>query len=444
MSDTLATIGDWISGQRWFSGKGHQPRLRVLSDETIPSDETAATIRILLVMDDEGHTPTLYQVPIVERAELQPAQRPHLIGQTDEGVYLFDAPHDHAYTRALLTRMAPELVSGLDITGTAVLSAEQSNTSIVYSVDGVPSIICKVFRALHHGENPDVTLQSALSRAGSTAVPAFVGELHSEWDDIGQPNGRAFGHLAFAQEFMTGAADGWAVALRYASAGDDFSDLSRALGEKTAEVHRVLAEVLPTSDPAPADIDAFLGSWRGRLAQATAAVPALLEHAEAIDRIYERATRTEWPRLQRVHGDFHLGQALLVPDRGWVLVDFEGEPLRPMHERDRPDVALRDVAGMLRSFDYAAGSTPGLPPEWAPDCRAAFLEGYAAGSGIDLDARQSLLAAFELDKAVYEAIYEALNRPDWLAIPLHGIETLLAADAAADGASTVAHGSSAS
>jgi len=133
-----------------------------------------------------------------------------------------------------------------------------------------------------------------------------------------------------------------------------------------------------------------------------------------------------------------------VPDRGWVLVDFEGEPLRPMHERDRPDVALRDVAGMLRSFDYAAGSTPGLPPEWAPDCRAAFLEGYAAESGIDLDARQSLLAAFELDKAVYEAIYEALNRPDWLAIPLHGIETLLAADAAADGASTVAHGSSAS
>jgi len=433
MSNTLGCIGDWISGQRWFSGKGHQPKLRILSDETIESDEPGTGIRVLLIMDDEGHSPTLYQVPVVERRELQPAQRPFLIGRTDEGVYLFDGPHDPAYTRALLKRMAPDLYASVDITGTAVLSAEQSNTSIVYSIDGVPSIICKVFRALHHGENPDVTLQSALSNAGSTAVPAFVGELHSEWDDIGQPDGRAFGHLAFAQEFMTGADDGWAVALRAAAAGDDFSALARALGEKTAEVHRVLAEVLPTSEPDAAAVAEFTASWRGRLAQASAAVPALLESTDAIDGIYERATRSRWPRLQRVHGDFHLGQALLVPDRGWVLVDFEGEPLRPMHERDRPDVALRDVAGMLRSFDYAAGSTPGLAPEWAANCRTAFLEGYASGSGIDLAADHALLAAFELDKAVYEAIYEALNRPDWLAIPLHGIEALVAADAPARG-----------
>ena len=426
MSDTLGCIGDWISGQRWFSGKGHQPRLRILSEQTLPSDEPDATIRILLVMDDEGHTPTLYQIPIVERSAVQPAERPFLIGQTDEGAYLFDGPHDHAYPRALLKQMAPELYAEIDITATSVLSAEQSNTSIVYSVDGVPSIICKVFRALHHGENPDVTLQSALSNAGSTAVPAFVGELHSEWDDIGQPGGRASGHLAFAQEFMTGAADGWAVALRFAAAGDDFTALARALGEKTAEVHRVLAEVLPTSEPTPADIEAFAASWRDRLAQASTAVPALLERADAIDRVYAGATGARWPRLQRVHGDFHLGQALLVPDRGWVLVDFEGEPLRPMHERDRPDVALRDVAGMLRSFDYAAGSTPGLPPEWAADCRTAFLEGYASESGSSLEGDRPLLAAFELDKAVYEAIYEALNRPDWLAIPLHGIELLTA------------------
>jgi maltokinase len=425
MSDTLGSIGEWISGQRWFSGKGHQPRLRVLSDQEIPTDDPGARARILLVMDDEGHTPTLYQVPLVERTELQPAQRQYLIGQTDEGVYLLDAPHDPAFARALLKRMAPELYGQVDITSASVLSAEQSNTSIVFGVDGVPAIICKVFRALHHGDNPDVTLQSALSRAGSRAVPAFVGELHSEWDDVGQPTGRAFGHLAFAQEFMTGAEDGWAVALRFASAGEDFTALAGALGEKTAEVHRVLAEVLPTSDPQTSDIDDFVASWRSRLDQAVAAVPALLESRDAIDAVYAAAAGVQWPRLQRIHGDFHLGQALLVPERGWVLVDFEGEPLRPMNERDRPDVALRDVAGMLRSFDYAAGSTPGLPPDWAPNAREAFLDGYARASAVDLADSRLLLAAFEVDKAVYEAIYEALNRPDWLAIPLRGIELLV-------------------
>jgi maltokinase len=144
--------------------------------------------------------------------------------------------------------------------------------------------------------------------------------------------------------------------------------------------------------------------------------------------VYETARTGTWPLLQRVHGDYHLGQALLVPERGWVLVDFEGEPLRPMNERDRPDVALRDVAGMLRSFDYAAGATPGIAADWAPACRDAFVDGYLAESGVDIEVFRPLLDAFELDKAVYEAIYEARNRPDWLAIPLRGIEKLLSSD----------------
>ena len=139
-----------------------------------------------------------------------------------------------------------------------------------------------------------------------------------------------------------------------------------------------------------------------------------------------------WPALQRIHGDYHLGQVLHSPERGWVLLDFEGEPLRPMVERTQPDFALRDVAGMLRSFDYVAGSLRLDDPDrsadavraWAREARHAFVDGYAAASG-GLDSRHPLLAALELDKAVYEAIYEARNRPTWVAIPLSAVARLV-------------------
>jgi predicted trehalose synthase len=135
--------------------------------------------------------------------------------------------------------------------------------------------------------------------------------------------------------------------------------------------------------------------------------------------------------MQRIHGDFHLGQVLDVPGRGWVLLDFEGEPLRPLAERTQPDLALRDVAGMLRSFDYAAGSWEQTHPgrsaaSWADRARAAFLEGYAQESGRDPREDEVLLKALELDKALYEVVYEARNRPTWLTIPTTAIARLFA------------------
>src|SRR5690606_4168583 len=137
----------------------------------------------------------------------------------------------------------------------------------------------------------------------------------------------------------------------------------------------------------------------------------------------------EWPPLQRIHGDYHLGQVLDVPDRGWVLVDFEGEPLRALAERNLPDLALRDVAGMLRSFDYAAGSVSqerDLDREaWAAACRQAFLDGYAAEAGEDPREHADLLDALELDKALYEVVYEARNRPTWIGIPVAAVERIL-------------------
>jgi trehalose synthase-fused probable maltokinase len=173
---------------------------------------------------------------------------------------------------------------------------------------------------------------------------------------------------------------------------------------------------------------------RSRLAAAVEVVDGLAERADAIDAVFTAAASEPWPRLQRVHGDYHLGQVLLVPNRGWVLLDFEGEPLRPMAERSEPDLALRDVAGMLRSFDYAAGASREAKPgddrhaeateRWAQDARAAFLEGYQNRVGEPLARHERLLAALELDKALYEAVYEARNRPDWLPIPVAAIDRL--------------------
>ena len=200
-----------------------------------------------------------------------------------------------------------------------------------------------------------------------------------------------------------------------------------------AEVHLSLGELFPREQPSEELVDRITAAWSRRLGMAVAEVPELGAHRGAIETVYARAQAGAWPELQRIHGDLHLGQVLLVPGRGWVLLDFEGEPLRPMLDRRRPDLPARDVAGMLRSFDYVAGSTAIALPErtaaavaWADAARHAFLDGYVAASGLDLSAYRDLLAAFELDKAVYEAIYEARNRPTWAAIPLHAIMSLLA------------------
>jgi len=422
MSSTLECLTDWMTRQRWYSGKGHVPKLRVLSSSEFPSSDPTAKIVTHLVMDDAGDVPTLYQVPVVERDTVPRGAGPYFIGRNDDGVYLFDGPHDPVYALALLLAVAPD-VDG--VTGSAVMKGEQSNTSIVYDIDGSPTIICKVFRALHHGENPDVTLQAALSTAGSPYVPRFVGFLSDDWEDVGQASGRAHGNLAFAQEFLSEVEDGWKLALRSAASGESFSALAGALGLATAGVHSTLAEVMPTREATAGDTVSIVSEWHSRLAIAAREVPSIEAHRAEIEAVYDAAQHVTWPRLQRIHGDLHLGQALWVVGRGWVLVDFEGEPLRPMYERDRPDSSLRDVSGMLRSFDYAAGATEGWPVEWAATCRAAFLEGYATASGIDLSTHQVLLDAFELDKAVYEAIYEARNRPTWIHIPVSGIENLL-------------------
>jgi len=219
--------------------------------------------------------------------------------------------------------------------------------------------------------------------------------------------------------------------------GGDFAAEAERLGTATAQVHALMAQSLPRRLAGPDESKATAQQLHERLDAALAVVPELAPHAGALHATYDEvAARTEPVAVQRVHGDYHLGQVLRTQD-GWVLLDFEGEPARPLSERTALMSPLRDVAGMLRSFDYAArhllADRPGdgqlayRAKEWADRNREAFCDGYARAAGNDPRDEPVLLRAFELDKAVYEVVYEARNRPSWLAIPLGSIARLVKA-----------------
>lgn len=430
MDATLALLATWMPRQRWFTHTDGPPTLRVLDASDLPHASDDARVTRLIVAARAPGGDVVYQVPLVERAAAG-IPRSSLIGTTPDGRDVFDGPQDVAFTAALGAALGrPDLDAPAQ-----VLAGEQSNTSIIYRPGGTAPVIAKVFRRLSPGLNPDIELQSALAVAGSPHVPPVVGDLAGSWTDPADASRTLSGSLAFAQEFLPDVEDAWRVALRAAEAGHDFSAAAQQLGRATADVHLDLARLFPTAVADAERRRTIAEAWERRLAIALDEVPPIRPHAAAIRARYAAATGAEWPALQRIHGDYHLGQVLHVPGRGWVLLDFEGEPMRPMHERRAPDLAARDVAGMLRSFDYVAGAVVVSPHDdegaptrgavadaWAGAARAAFLAGYRSCGP---DAPASLLDALELDKAVYEAIYETRHRPDWLSIPLAAITRLV-------------------
>jgi maltokinase len=446
----IDVLAAWVGRQRWFAGKSAAPQLRVIGSWDLESD-LDVSITTYLVLDDGAVAPVLYQIPITTRhAALESGSGALIAELTDvagASVYLYDGPHDPAYARGLLalvtagghvdgdrTRVdgvAAEPLGCINVRS-HVLSGEQSNTSIVYDFDVADGAVgrtalCKVFRTLHHGENPDVVLQSALFAAGSHAVPAMLGNVVAEWSDPREPHGHARGHLAFAQEFLSGAEDAWRRARVACSSAADFTESARAIGAATADIHATLARVMPTVAADDAAIAETVAAWYARLDAAVAEAPQLDALREQIAVVFQQAAASPWPRLQRIHGDLHLGQVLGMPGGDWVIIDFEGEPMRPLSERTPPDVALRDVAGMLRSFDYVSGAESGAPDAvgWAEACRNAFIDGYVERSGQDVTAHSVLIDALELDKALYEAVYEARNRPTWLPIPVAAIHRIV-------------------
>jgi maltokinase len=437
-------LASWMPAQRWFPGDRIGGDVTVIGDSLLVAGDPE--LRHLIVSVGSG-APARYQVLAGFRRRI-PAELAHVVIGTDRrGKVVYDGLHDSELTTVLLRAIAGERADGplvfarepdvtIDLTARSlVLSAEQSNTSLVFG----DSAILKVFRRLYAGPNPDLEINSALARLGSSDIARPLGSVSSRLD--GEPV-----LLAVLSEFQRGACDGWQLALtslrdlyaratdRAAEAGGDFAGEAHRLGAATARVHADLAQAFGTQTLNPEEMAGLAGQMTLKLKEASAEVSALATFADKVATAYAALAEITGPvTVQRVHGDYHLGQ-VLRSQSGWVLLDFEGEPLVPLERRRDLAPALRDVAGMLRSFDYAArhllvghpdaARLSGTALEWVARNSAAFCEGYAEEHGSDPRDQAILLRALMLDKAVYEVMYEARHRPSWQDIPLDAIAGL--------------------
>ena len=459
IEDALAT---WLGSQRWFAGKGQGLRdLAIVADTELVSGDPE--LRHLIVAVSHNTAVDYYQILIGLRRRL-PARLKHVrIGPSGDGRQVYDALHDADLTKPLLTGIADDAEIGSlrmrTIPGASfgtdrdslVLGSEQSNTSLVYGEES----ILKVFRRLSPGPNPDLEVTTALHRLGSPQVAEPLGWIETRLE--GAPTS-----LAILSRYLRLATDGWTLAatsvrdlyaavgdqndrderdrdesdktaarVRAADVGGDFAGEARRLGIATAQVHSDLAAAFGTDELGKDALGELTERMYRKLDLAVAAVPELTKHIDMISDAYSELAKLSGPfPVQRVHGDYHLGQVLRT-ETGWVVLDFEGEPATPLAQRRARSSPLRDVAGMLRSFDYAARHQlighPGQAAlsdaarDWVRRNASAFCVGYAEAGGLDPVANQVLLRALQLDKAVYEVLYEARHRPSWLPIPLDSL-----------------------
>ena len=442
-------LGSWLPAQRWFQGKARTVRSVRVADAVLLGDSVADVF--VDIEYGEGRAgpqhSERYQVPLVAT---EPG--PGMIGCVGH-IALADATADAEACRLLarLTATAEATVTargarvtGRPVTGAAVdgephrSTGEQSNTSVQFG----DRTILKLFRRLEEGVNPDIEVTRALTTAGFAHVPAQHGAL--ELICPGSPHD-ALTALAVRSEFVAGGRDGFVAATAEAAEvaasrltldGAPVLMAVTDLGTAVAELHAALREAFgedrAASGPA-ARAEAMRARAEETLALAATHAPeataALRDRNTAILDGLSTLADVDLGPLVRVHGDLHLGQVLLVNGDGWKLLDFEGEPARPLAERRAHSSPLQDVAGMLRSFDYVAGADPSdAVLRWRDRARQRFLDAYlayAGSHGLLPKDWGPVLAAFELDKAVYELGYELANRPGWLPIPVAGILRVL-------------------
>jgi predicted trehalose synthase len=418
---------DWLARQRWFAAKTRRIAEAVIEDR-IPVD--GAAVCVVRVVLDDG-TADRYVVGLAGDSGVDDA--------FDDARFcrgLFRLMADDAEARgergALRGRRSRAFPVGLAADADVRrVRGEQSNTSVIF--DG--AVIVKHFRRLTEGENPELEITRFLTeQTAFRNTPRLAGALEYV-DERGTT-----ATLAVAQELVAGGRDGWQWLLDRLAAGDGALDALARLGRRTGELHLALAT--PTSNAAfgAAPIDRTdIAAWTTSVERQVAAARAVAggRHLPELPAAAGAALFGLLGAAKiRHHGDFHLGQTLCLGDGAdFVLIDFEGEPLRPLAERRRKHTPLRDVAGMLRSFAYAAATTARAGRavgDWETSARAAFVDGYrgAAGGAAFVPAADEAfaraVAALELEKAAYEIVYEANNRPDWVDIPVRGYLTATA------------------
>jgi predicted trehalose synthase len=397
-----------LAGRRWFGGAERVEHARVVS---VPVED--GPLRVVVAEVRRTGLPVEH-VALVLRE-----------GSAADGL----AEPELARRLAALAGVATPCRSVRPIAG------EQSNSSVVLDERHV----LKLYRRLEAGPAPEVELLRALTLQGAAPVPALEGALETTMPPV--PTA-----LCSVTALVPAVGDGWALALDSLGADPGWlPERAHRLGEATASLHAALGaldgrELAPT--PAPPGALGEVAARLGReLAVALSELPAGPETAPVAGRaddlyalVAEHAAGGPCGPLIRTHGDYHLGQVLWTPGGDWVAIDLEGEPGRPLAERRERRSPLRDVAGMLRSFAYAADAAPRLrgtrpPAGWLVECRSAFLAGYLASADERLlpaaTAVESQLALFELEKLVYELRYELRNRPSWVGIPVAGLVRLL-------------------
>jgi maltokinase len=449
------SFNDWIVSQRWFASKTREvAHIGVIDSITLRAEPPLLVLCLVEARFPTG-THETYQVPL----GLRPAEdgwEDRVIMQAG-GWTVYDALADAAAGRELLHRMRSnsELQTGQDefifrwaesagagLGGTVdvrPVGVEQSNSSIVFGEE----LIMKAFRRIEPGVNPELELLRFLSARGFPHIAALAG-----WYEV---QGRQIdATLGILQEFLVGARDGWELTLDEL-ASDPEALLSQLgdLGTVIGELHTALGS--DHSDPAfapdepsseflailHADVDEQIERVFLELPESDAVAPIRGRGQDVREKLATLSYASAGGRVIRTHGDLHLGQTMLS-DRGWVILDFEGEPARPLPQRRLKRSPLRDVAGMLRSFSYATAGAELLrgvsaPDGWEQRARERFLDAYFSAVDSSLlppgqQVIEQLLAVFELEKAVYELRYELNNRPDWVPIPVAGIVRLLESD----------------
>jgi len=475
-----AALQSWLPSQRWFASKTRRVASVVPVDAAaVPG--TQGLLAIFEVQYAEGERET-YNIPVLPapgKGDVRDAMAdPEFCRALIEHIRTQAAlPGRRGVFRFTPTPLLAKVVPGAPEAVSRV-AAEQSNTSVIYDARAV----LKLFRKVERGPNPDFEITDFLTRKTDFhGIPRLVGSIAYECP------GEAPATLAVVQEFVPNQGDAWMATLGrladfFAAAqesleaegagseafartlADADAEEARRLGALTGQLHTALASAADPALTPEAVSAAEVAAWRegmqaylDRVMQTLASVhetlpPAVRDLAhrtlESAPRLRESLTALDTLGAGsvakiRIHGDYHLGQVLKAGD-GFVILDFEGEPARPLAERRAKHCALKDVAGMLRSFAYAAESglaaatmesleaRDRLAPwaeRWEQRVQAALLEGYLAetwqrGAGFlptDRERLEAALRAFTLDKTVYELQYELDHRPTWAWIPLEGL-----------------------